>query len=521
MKRDSSIFLLPIALGALAGCSQKSLPDKPNVIIIYADDVGYGDLSCYGATEISTPNVDRFASESLRFTNAHSTSATSTPSRYGLLTGQYPWRREGTGIAAGDAAMIISPSQYTLADMMKSVGYTTAAIGKWHLGLGAERGKQNWNGEVSPALSDIGFDYSYILAATGDRVPCVYFENGKVVNLDANDPIEVSYSKPFKGEPTGKNNPELLRIMYDHGHDQAIVNGIPRIGYMRGGKSALWVDEEIADNITERAVNFITANKDTSFFLYFGTNDIHVPRVPHPRFVGKSGMGPRGDAILSFDWTVGEIMRTLDKLGIAKNTLVIISSDNGPVVNDGYVDQSVELLGNHKPWGPWRGGKYSAFEAGTRVPMMVRWGKNSKRGVSKALFSHIDIYTSLASLVKANVPLDAAPDSENAFAVLMGKDDKGRDYVIEQNLEGTLSVLSGAWKYISPSNGPAMIVETNTELGNLSKPQLYNLEKDPNEQNNLAEEEQSQLQRLQDILKEELERAKDEEMVMGGVPDAI
>ncbi len=508
MKQNKSILLIPVALVAITSCTQKAPESKPNVIIIYSDDVGYGDLSCYGATQISTPNIDKLAGLGLRFTNAHSTSATSTPSRYGLLTGEYPWRKEGTGIAAGDAAMIIKPEQYTVADMMKEAGYTTAAIGKWHLGLGAERGRQDWNGEVSPALNDIGFDYSYILAATGDRVPCVYFENGRVVNLAPNDPIEVNYTTPFKGEPTGKNNPELLRVMYDHGHDQAIVNGIPRIGYMKGGKSALWVDEEIADNITAQAIKFITENKSKPFFLYFGTNDIHVPRVPHPRFVGKSGMGPRGDAILSLDWTVGRIVNVLDSLGITDNTLIIFSSDNGPVVNDGYVDQSVELLGSHQPWGIWRGGKYSAFEAGTRVPMIARYGKHLKAGVSGALFSHIDIFASLANML--NVPLTAglAPDSKNALPALLGKDKKGREYVVEQNLNGTLSIYDGAWKYISPSDGPAMIRETNTELGNSPLPQLYKLANDTGECNDLFNKELQKSQELQQKLESEKAKAK-------------
>ena len=183
---------------------------RPNVVLIYADDLGYGDLSCYGAKNVSTPNVDALAANGLRFTNAHSVASTSTPSRYSLLTGEYPWRKRGTDVAAGDAAMIISPEQYTVADMFKEAGYTTAAFGKWHLGLGAESGKQDWNKPLPIGLADIGFDHSYIMAATADRVPCVFIENGKVANYDASAPIYVSYSKNFEGEPTGKDNPELL-----------------------------------------------------------------------------------------------------------------------------------------------------------------------------------------------------------------------------------------------------------------------------------------------------------------------
>ena len=229
-------------------------------------------------------------------------------------------------------------------------------------------------------------------------MPCVFVENRRVVGLDPKDPIQVSYQKPIGDEPTGKDHPELLKMHPSHGHDQTIVNGISRIGYMTGGKAARWVDEEIADTITGKAVAFIEKHKEEPFFLYFATHDIHVPRVPHPRFAGKSGLGPRGDAILQFDWSVGEILKTLDRLGLAQSTLVIFSSDNGPVVDDGYKDQAVELLDGHKPGGPLRGGKYSAFDAGTRVPLVVRWPGQVQPGVSEALACQIDLPASMAAL---------------------------------------------------------------------------------------------------------------------------
>lgn len=482
---------LPVcALGAAsalcAGCGTAPAA-RPNIIIIYADDVGYGDFSCNGSSTVRTPNVERLASEGVRFTNAHTTSSTSTPARYGLLTGQYPWRKPGTGIAAGNAGMIISPEQHTLADMLRSAGYTTGAVGKWHLGLG-ETAQQDWNGFITPGLSDIGFDYSFIMAATADRVPCVYIENQRVVGLDPADPIFVSYVEPFDGEPTGRSNPELLTMTPSHGHDQAIVNGISRIGYMKGGKAALWRDDQIADRITDKAVQFIADNREHPFFLYFGTNDIHVPRVPHARFAGKSGMGPRGDAILSFDDCLGRVMRTLDSLGIADNTLLIVSSDNGPVVDDGYNDRAVELLGEHRPWGDFRGGKYSAFEAGTRVPMLVRWPGHTPEGaVSDALLSHIDIYASLGALCGAVIPQNAAPDSRNHLSTLLGRG-PGCEYVVEQNLSNTLSIVAGGWKYIEPSNKMRVNKPTNTEMGNDPVRQLYNLREDAGERHNLAEE---------------------------------
>ena len=508
-----STIVLGIGATLLASCSgnrQKAeekvtqQQKKPNVIFLIADDIGYGDLSCNGSKTIHTPNVERLAAQGVRFTDAHAVAATSTPSRYSLFTGHYAWRRNDTGIAAGNAGMVIRPEQPTVADMFRECGYTTGAIGKWHLGLSDRTGGQDWNGFITPGPSDIGFDYSYIMAATGDRVPCVWVENQRIVNLDPNDPIEVSYEKPFPGEPLGKDHPELLTKLKpspNHGHDMAIVNGISRIGYMKGGKQALWEDENIADSITCKAVRFIESHKDEPFFLYVGTNDAHVPRWPHPRFVGKSGMGPRGDALLQFDWTVGEIMGALEKAGIAENTLIVLSSDNGPVVDDGYADRAVELLGEHRPWGPFRGGKYSIFEAGTRVPMIVSWPAQVKPGVSDALVSQIDLYASMASLMGKPLEEGAGPDSRDHLDAFLGKDLKGRDYVVE--VAGSLSVSDGEWKYIAPSNGAAYAKLTNIELGNSKEEQLYNLKQDIGEKKNLAAEHPEIVAKLKAIVEKE------------------
>ncbi len=474
-------------------------PEKPNVVVILADDIGYGDLGAYGATQVKTPNVDRLASRGIRFLNAYATAATSTPSRYSLLTGQYAFRKANTGVAAGNAFTIIDPDQETLPRMMQQAGYTTGVVGKWHLGMGDKNG-QDWNGYITPGPKQLGFDYSYIMAATADRVPCVYVENQRVVNLDPNDPIEVSYKEPFLGEPTGKNNPDMLKVKPSHGHDMALINGISRIGYMKGGKSALWVDENLADSITLKAVSFIENNKHHPFFLYFGTNDIHVPRVPHSRFVGQTGMGPRGDAIAEFDWSVGQVIQVLEKNGLLENTIIIVTSDNGPVVDDGYQDQAVELLGDHKPWGELRGGKYSAFEAGTRVPFIVHWPKKMKHKDSKALISQVDMYATLATLIGQRLPENAAPDSFNQLKAWTGKDNKGRTYIVEQS--GTRSIVKENWKYIIPNNGSSYWSWTNTETGLDSKPQLYDLSKDIKEKNNVAEKYPEKVKELADLLEQ-------------------
>src|SRR5690606_37444061 len=331
-----------ISLFILLGCGGENREEeeqketKPNIVIIYFDNLGYGDVSAYGATEIQTPHTDELAAGGVRFTNGYASSATCTPSRYALLTGTYPWRNKDAKILPGTAPLLIDTEQLTLPGMLREEGYHTAGVGKWHLGLGD--GEGDWNQPVSPGANGVGLDYSFIMAATQDRVPTVDLENGLVQGLDPADPIEVNYQENFEGEPTGLDNPELLKMKWHHGHNNSIVNGIPRIGFMKGGKDALWVDEEMADTFLEKAQDYIREPKEEPFFLDYALQQPHVPRTPHPRFVGKSGMGPRGDAILEADWCVGELMKTLKEEGLLENTLVILSSDNGPVVNDGYYD---------------------------------------------------------------------------------------------------------------------------------------------------------------------------------------
>jgi arylsulfatase A-like enzyme len=458
----SKTALALMVLGFLGVPQDKPAP--PNLIVILADDVGYGDLGCYGATKVETPHLDRLAAAGLRFSDGHAASATCTPTRYGLLTGEYPWRKQGTGILPGDAALIIEPGRPTLPSVLKSAGYATGVVGKWHLGLGA--GFINWNGEIKPGPLEIGFDSAFIMPATGDRVPCVYVEDRKVVGLDPADPIRVSYQGKVGDEPTGRENPELLKMKLSKGHDSTIVNGISRIGWMSGGKAARWTDEDMADVFAKKAVEFVEKNRERPFFLYFATHDIHVPRVPHPRFVGKSECGTRGDALEQLDDTVGRLLAALDRLKLAENTLVVFSSDNGPVLDDGYADGAVKDLNGHAPAGPLKGQKYSLYEAGTRVPFIARWPARIKPGTSEALVCQVDLLHSFAALVGVKLPPAAGPDSWNVLPALLGESKEGREHLIEH--AGGTALRKGAWKYIPPPagrKGPGELYNLLTDLG--------------------------------------------------------
>ena len=504
MQARTFTALVLLAATATAGVAPAAPAGKPNIIVILADDIGYGDLGCYGATKVKTPNLDRLATQGLRFTDAHAASATCTPSRYALLTGEYPWRKKGTGILPGDAALIIEPGRTTVPSMLKQAGYATACVGKWHLGLGS--GSIDWNGEIKPGPLEIGFDYAFIIPATGDRVPCVFVENRRVVGLDPQDPIQVSYGKPVGDEPTGRKNPELLKLKAVQGHDNTIVNGIGRIGYMSGGKAARWKDEEIADVITRKATAFIEQNRDKPFFLYFATHDIHVPRVPHQRYAGASQCGVRGDVIEEFDGSVGEIVATLDRLKLADNTLLIVTSDNGPVVTDGYADGAAENLNGHQPAGPLRGGKYSIYEGGTRMPFIVRWPARVKPGVSDALICQVDFLASFSGLVGQGLRADAGPDSFNVLGALLGvAGQKGREHLVEH--ANGVALRKGAWKLVPA--GPKQPWK-KVEPGD-KKPaaaQLFNLADDIGETKNVAADHPDTMNELSEQLQKVREQGR-------------
>ena len=478
----AGISSMPVTLLAGQFQPEKKSIDKqhPNIVLIVADDLGYGDLSCYGADAIQTPGMDRIANEGIRFTQGFCTAATSTPSRYSVMTGRYPWTNPDAKILPGNAKLIIDTEAITLPKVMKQAGYITGSVGKWHIGLGD--GNVDWNKRVYPGASEIGYDYSFSQAATNDRVPCVFLENNKVIGLEAEDPLYVDYRKNFPGEPTGKDNPELLRMHPSVGHAGSIVNGVPRIGFQKGGKAAQWRDEDMAQLFLQKAKQFVVDNKERPFFLYYGLHQPHVPRVPNERFIGKSGMGPRGDVILEADWCVDEFLKELDRLGLAENTIVILTSDNGPVLDDGYKDQAVELVGKHRPAGPLRGWKTTMYDGGVRVPFMLRWPAMVKPGVSDAFVCQMDLLASFAGLLGQTYPDKL--DSRNTLKAFLGKSKKGREELV---IEGMFNYAyrKGDWALIPP-------YRKQTEY------QLYNLKEDIGQKHNLADKYPKKVKELTD-----------------------
>lgn len=467
---------------AFVGCRAgglKSFARKPKaVVLFYADDLGYGDTSTYGQGRVPCPNLDRLAAEGCRFTDAHSPTSICTPSRYSLLTGDYAFRRPNTTILDGDAKLILpleGGGKLTLPAMMKKAGYRTAAIGKWHLGLGAGKEPIDWNKPISPGPNEVGFDYSFIMAATADRVPCVFIRNGTVVGLDPDDPIEVSYDRverKWEGELTARTNPELLKAWgrpSDHQHDKTIIDGISRIGHMRGGEKARWVGEEMSDTFCREADEFLKDANGEPVFLYFCTNDVHVPRDPHARFRGRTDLGIRGDTTVEMDDALGQLRASLKAHGY-DDTLFIFTSDNGPYIPDGYEDGAPAAWKGVNPAEPFSGGKYGPYEGGTRIPFIVSWPGVVKSGtVSDELLSQTDLARTLAAIVGVPVPDASMCDSVDVSHAMLDGGTSARTELVEETGWCGVGFRMGNWKLVTSN-----------------PPQLFNLAVDLREQNNLA-----------------------------------
>lgn len=508
-----ALVLLGACELAAPGADERATPaprERPNIIVIMADDLGYGDVSCYGSTVFKTPSIDRLAAEGHRFTSGYCSASTCTPTRYSFLTGTYAFRTKGTGIAPPNGPAIIRPGTPTLPSLLRDAGYRAAVIGKWHLGLGDK--EPDWNGTLAPGPLEIGFDECFLLPTTNDRVPQVYVEGHRVLNLDPSDPLTVSDKPIAPNEPTGVSHRDTLRMNWSHGHNGTIHNGISRIGFYTGGTAARFRDEDLADTWVKKSKAFIAANKDRPFFLFFASHDNHVPRMPHERFHGKSGTGLRGDAVLELDWCVGEIMATLDTHGLATNTLVIFCSDNGPVLDDGYEDGAVTELGGHRPTGPFSGGKYTVLEGGTRTPFITRWPGRIPVGESDEIVCTIDVAASCAALVNAPLPAHACLDSLDIHSALLGEPDaQGRTDLLQQDngtkgTQGNFGLRSGDWKLIRLVNAPGgqAVISKQPLPKPAKRHSLYSLADDPGERNDVSQQHPKKtaelIQRLDAIL---------------------
>ena len=420
MKQLITLLLLPSCL--------LSETVKPNIVLIFADDLGYGDLGCYGATKLKTPNLDKLAAEGRRFTDAHSASAVCSPSRYGLMTGRYPIRKNFWGPTPHTQELTIRTDRPTLASVLKSADYDTAVIGKWHLGFG--KGKADWNKPLKPGPLELGFDYYFGMPTVNSGPPYVYVENHSVVDYDPKDPFVYGKKSLTQKWP---------------------AKGMGNIG--GADKAHLrYRDEYVGTTFAEKAVNWIEecheADKKKPFFLYLATTNIHHPFTPHPRFKGTSECGRYGDFVHELDWIVGEVTNTLDELDLADNTLVVFTSDNGGMLNEGGQDA---WRAGHRLNGNLLGFKFGAWEGGHRVPFIVRWpGKVPAGTESNALVSQIDLITTFAEAAGAILPQDKVVDGVSQLSEFKGtaKKPARNELVISPNSPRHLILRKGNWVYI-------------------------------------------------------------------------
>ncbi|MDE0104100.1 MAG: arylsulfatase [Bryobacterales bacterium] len=498
-------FLLTLAVAAGAVSAACGVPSRPNIVFILADDLGYGDLSSYGATAIRTPNIDRLGEEGVLFTDAHSPSSVCTPTRYSFLTGRYCWRTWLTRSAlSSDGPLLIEEGRPTVASLLQSAGYFTAHIGKWHLGFGREEGYHknregqgtpnawrsrtggpDWNGELRPGPLEVGFDYFYGLPIVNSYPPYVFVENHRVVGLDPADPIVKMESR--------------------------------YLGIMEGGTAARWNDHSLAVDLTAKIVSQleILAKRRQPFFLYYAPHQPHRPFTPNARFRGASEFGTYGDFIAELDWSVGEILDALDRLGLAASTLVIFSSDNGGLTapessraqlgagyGDGETAYAVPAV-DHRANGPvLRGGKGDIWEGGHRVPFLARWPGKIKAGTRSAeTVTLADMMATFAAVAGVEVPQGAGPDSFNVLPALVGGTlDKsaGRPRVMHSGGNGMLAIRKGPWKLIDGQGGGGY-QDGEAEVG--APPQLYNLDEDLGETRDLYAQERETALRLQEALR--------------------
>ncbi len=514
MKKTSALPLLTaLLLTPLAALHAADAP-KPNIILIFADDLGYGDLSCYGATKVKTPNIDRLAREGRRFTDAHSASAVCTPSRYGLLTGQYPFRAAGGrgiwGPAPVTSPLLIDTEMLTVADVLKSRGYDTAVFGKWHLGFG--NGKNEWKEPLRPGPQDLGFDYYFGMPVVNSAPPYVYVENDHIVGSDPADPLVLV-------EKGGKETTPITPIPKEAG------NRSPNAFSGAVAAHRLFNDYEVGTKLTEKATGWIKSRNGNPFFAFFATTHVHHPFTPAKRFQGTSQAGLYGDFVHELDWIVGEVRKSLEDAGIADNTLILFTSDNGGMFNHGG-RHAAEL--GHKINGDLLGSKFGVWEGGHRVPFIAWWpGKIPPGTVSNQLLSSVDLMATVAAIVDRELSDAERRDSINMLPALTGNPEKPlrTELVACPNKPSHMSLRKGKWMYIPAQSdggftgskpdqhawGGAAVTQLvgtpNSDIENGKiKPgappaQLYDLEADRNQTTNLYNEKPEVVAEMAALLK--------------------
>ncbi|WP_340110703.1 sulfatase family protein [Maribellus mangrovi] len=492
------VFLLLFGFSREQGFAQES----PNVVLINVDDLGYGDVGCYGATMVKTPNMDKLAEQGIRFTDFHSASAVCSPSRYALITGTYPARVDLFGAMFLREPLVVDTDQMTIAKVMKEAGYETAAIGKWHLGFGEER-PVDWNKPLKPGPLELGFDYYFGVPVLNSHPPFVFVENHSVVGYNPDDPFvygEQSETRWF---------PEKFGLSEIGGAREAHFN---------------FDDRKVGTTLINKAIDFVKSPHEKPFFLYLATTNIHHPFTPAPRFIGTSKAGRYGDFIHELDWMLGEVLKALDEEGLTENTLVILTSDNGGMLNQG--GQDAYAAGHHMN-GKLLGFKFDAWEGGHRVPFIARWpGKVPAGRVSDVLASNVDLLATMANLIGQDQLVKEAQDSHNLLPAIKGETNEPiRDHlIIAANSRNHLSVRKGKWMYIPAQGGggfgdknvgdhtfggPAAFpftgqVNSDIQNGEIKKDappaQLYNLESDPYEAKNLYNKNPEIVKELQRLL---------------------
>jgi arylsulfatase A-like enzyme len=469
MKHAAALLAALLLAGPCAGAEPAR---KPNLVLILADDLGYGDPRCYNpASKVPAPNIDRLAAQGLRCTDAHTPCSVCTPTRYGLLTGRYCWRsRLKRGVLQGYSPALIEPGRLTVASLLKRHGYATACVGKWHLGLGG-REKTDYDRPLSPGPNAVGFDYFFGIPASLDMPPYVFVENERVTEA-----------------PTARVGDSAMRR---HGG-----KGFWRAGAIAPG----FRHQDVLPKITEKALAWLgKQSKDRPFFLYFALTAPHTPWLPTSEYEGKSGAGPYGDFVAQVDAVVGRVLGALDDARLADDTLVIFTSDNGAHWLPGDIEKW-----KHRANDGLRGQKSDIWDGGHRVPFIARWPGHVPAGkTSQELICLTDVLATAAALVGDQLPSDAGEDSFDLLPVLLGKklEFPVREAVVHQSGDGTLGIRQGPWKLATAlgSHGFSDPRNVKPEPGG-PRGQLYNLADDPTEQHNLWLERAEVVKRLTALL---------------------